>query len=331
MINILENTLRDGSYALDFQTTREQTYSITKGLNDLGFEWIEVGHGLGLGASRTIIHANAKETDEVYMKAAREAADKAKVGTFFIPTIGTKDDLLRAKDHGMDFIRVGNNVDRYRDARGFVEYANSLGLTVFVNLMKSYGVKTYEFTKLVSEIDRWGAIAAIYLVDSAGCMLPDEVFEYIERTRDHVQTKLGFHGHNNLSMAMANTIAAVKAGASFVDTCIRGMGRSAGNAQTEIAIHILQKLGIIDHRVDLYELYDFSNSVVVPMMPRPQGLTDEEIHIGVSKFHTSFMPFVDHAVEATGVDKRKLIKRVSEINCINPSEDLFLEIASSRQ
>lgn len=328
MIEIVENTLRDGSYVVDFQMTAEDHTRVAGGLADLGFKYIEVGHGLGLCAGTNPRIGLAKETDAAYIDAARAAAPNAQIGVFFIPGIGTKDAILEAKEHGIDFIRIGNNVDRYEAAQEYVEYAASLGLMVCVNLMKSYGVKSYEFTKTVKEIDKWDGIEAIYLVDSAGCMTPDEVYEYVDRTREQVRSNIGFHGHNNLDLAVANSLAAISAGAKYVDTCVRGMGRSAGNAQTEIMVHLLQKKGLWDNSINLYDLYDFANSGVVPMMPRQQGLTDEEIHIGVSKFHTSFMPHVNKAADAYPVDKRRIIKEVSDVNCINPSEELFLEIAS---
>jgi 4-hydroxy-2-oxovalerate aldolase len=328
MIKIIENTLRDGSYMVDFQFTKENTFDVVKGLDSLGFKYIEVSHGLGLGAWKNPQAGLAKESDEQHITAARKAAVNSKIGVFFIPGIGTKEDIVKAKDLGIDFIRIGNNIDSFSQILPYAEMTRKMGLLVCVNLMKSYAVKSYEFTRIVSEIDKWRMADAIYLVDSAGGMLPDEVFEYIDRTKEKVQTELGFHGHNNLSLALANTIQAIKAGATYVDSCIRGMGRSAGNAQTEVLIYVLQKMHLLDPKINYYQTYDFANNVVVPLMKHPQGLTDEEIHIGVSKFHNSYMPFVNKVSEKYKVDKRKVIKMVSDINCINPDEALFDKIAS---
>ena len=117
--------------------------------------------------------------------------------------------------------------------------------------------------------------------------MPEEVFEYIDRTKEKISTELGFHGHNNLSLAVANTMQAISAGASYIDTCIRGMGRSAGNAQSEIIIYLLQKMKISPIDTDLYQFYEFAERYIIPLMPQKQGLSAEEIHIGVSRFHTS--------------------------------------------
>lgn len=327
MIKIIENTLRDGSYLIDFQFNSAQTAAITAGLSRLGLTYIEVGHGLGLGAWNNPKAGLSKENDAAYIQAARQAAPDAKIGVFFIPGIGAKDDIREAIDNGIDFIRIGNNVDNFEKAHEYAAFAKSKGLTVAVNLMKSYGVKSYEFTRIAMEIDKWHIADAIYLVDSAGCMMPEEVYEYVDRTKEKISTELGFHGHNNLSLAIANTLQAIRGGASYVDTCIRGMGRSAGNAQTEIIIPLLQKIGVSPVHTDVYPFYEFANEHIVPLMPVKQGLTDEEIHIGISRFHTSYMPIVTKICEQYFVDQKKLIKKVSDINCINPSEELFIEIA----
>jgi 4-hydroxy-2-oxovalerate aldolase len=328
MINIVENTLRDGSYVIDFQFDKKQTADITRGLAGLGFTYIEVGHGLGLGAWGKSEVGLSKENDVSYIRAAKEAAPEAEITAFFIPGIGTMQDIDLAVEAGLSFLRVGTNVDTFEKAAPFVEYGRKKGLKVAVNLMKSYGVKSYEFTQIVQEIEQWQTADVIYLVDSAGCMMPHEVYEYIARTKERISTHLGFHGHNNLSLAVANSLQAIQAGASFIDTCVRGMGRSAGNAQTEIFIYLLQKMGISPLETNIYDFYNFANEHIVPLMPRHQGLTDEEIHIGISRFHSSYMPLATLIAESYGVDSKQLIKRVSDINCINPDEQLFKLIAS---
>ncbi len=327
MITIIENTLRDGSYVIDFQFDEIQTYNITKGLSDLGFDFIEVGHGLGLGAWNKPECGLAKENDEVYIMAALKAAPNSNIGVFFIPGIGTIEELERAIDLGISFVRIGCNVDSFKKMHSFAEYAKKRGIFVAGNLMKSYAVKSYEFTQIAKEINQWGFVDVVYLVDSAGCMTPNEVYEYIDRTKERVNNALGYHGHNNLSMAIANSLEAVRAGASFIDSSIRGMGRSAGNAQTEILVHFLKKMNLINFKSDIYDFYDFANRFIVPLMKNHQGLSDEEIHIGISRFHSSYMPLVRKAVEKYNVDEKKLIKWVSEVNCVNPTQNLFNEIA----
>jgi 4-hydroxy-2-oxovalerate aldolase len=325
---MIENTIRDGSYVVNFQLSLEQSNSIVKGLDDLGFEYIEIGHGLGLGAGNNVANGLAKESDEVYIKGAKSVAKNSKIGVFFIPGIGSLDDIRLAADLGVDFIRIGVNIDSYSDMLAAAKLVKERGLWLGLNLMKSYAVKPYEFLQIVKHIDSWGLADAIYLVDSAGSMTPDEVFSYIDLTREHITTPLGFHGHNNLSLAVANSLSAVKAGAEFVDSSILGMGRSAGNAQTEVLTYLLSKEGLLSKSFDQYKLYDFADKVIAPLMTSKQGLDSDTVNIGVSKFHTSYLPLINECAEKFGVDKKKLIKEVSDINCLNPGRELVMQIAS---
>jgi 4-hydroxy-2-oxovalerate aldolase len=327
MATIVENTVRDGSYAVNFQLSVAQSNSIVKGLDDLGFEYVEIGHGLGLGAGKNTVTGLAKESDEAYIKGAKSVAKNAKIGVFYIPGIGELDDIQMAADLGVDFIRIGVNVDRYIDMLAAAKLVKERGLWLGLNLMKSYAVKSYEFLQVVKDIDAWGLADALYLVDSAGCMTPDEVFHYIDLTREYVVTPLGFHGHNNLSLAVANSLSAVRAGAEFVDSSILGMGRSAGNAQTEILTYLLSKNGFLSKSFDQYKLYDFSDKVISPLMTSKQGLDGDAINIGVSKFHTSYLPLINKIAEKYGVDKRRLIKEVSDVNCLDPDEELVTQVA----
>lgn len=328
MVTIIENTVRDGSYAVNFQLSLEQSNSIVKGLDDLGFEYIEVGHGLGLGAGKRAQTGLAKETDETYIKGAKSIVTNSKVGVFYIPGIGSLDDIRMAADLGVDFIRIGVNIDRYNEMFTAAKLAKERGVWLGLNLMKSYAVKPYEFMRIVKSIDSWGLADAIYLVDSAGGMTPEEVFKYIDLTREYVVTPMGFHGHNNLSLAVANSLSAVSAGAEFVDSSILGMGRSAGNAQTEVLTYLLNKEGVLKKEFDQYSLYDFAEKVVAPLMTAKQGLDGDAIHIGVSKFHTSYLPLINKCAEEIGVDTRKLIKEVSDVNCLDPDLELVMQIAS---
>lgn len=329
MATILENTIRDGSYVLDFQFSAEQSNIVVEGLDRLGFKFIEVGHGLGLGAGKLQEAGLSAETDETYIAGARAHAKSARIGVFFIPGIGTSGDIDMAADLGIDFIRLGVNIDRYKDLERIAEYAKSLGLWVSVNLMKSYAVKRFEFAKVVREISTWGSADAVYLVDSAGCMLPEEVASYIDSARETASVALGFHGHNNLSLAVANSLAAARAGAEYVDSSILGMGRSAGNAQTEILTHLLRQERLSADDFNQYDLYHFAQRTIQPLMPQTQGLNGRDIHIGVSKFHTSYSPLINRVAKEYDLDPLLLMKHVSDINCLDPKEDFVIQIAQS--
>lgn len=325
---IVENTLRDGAYTIDFQFTAGQTSQLVSELEAAGLTYIEVGHGLGLGASRRGLGV-ARETDEAYAAAAREAATTARVGSFYIPGIGTVEDIERARDVGLDFIRIGANVNEIARAEASVLRAKELGFEVYCNLMKSYALPVDEFIEHAVVPEAWG-VNGIYVVDSAGCMTPNSVRGYIDALRERTSVRIGFHGHNNLALALANTLAAHEQGAELIDTCIRGMGRGAGNTQTEALVAVLQREGH-DLGLDLWALLRISREVVGPIMPAVQGLDDIEVVAGMAGFHNSFQPMLETAAAAHGVDLGRLIAAVCEVDVISPSQELVLEQAQRLQ
>lgn len=323
-IKILECTLRDGSYTIDFSFTKEDTYRIVKGLYDLGFEYIEVGHGLGLGVKdHNII---AKESDETYIEYAKKAAPAAKIASFFIPTVGKLDDIRRAKEAGLDILRIGTNISEYNFGKEAIKLAKNLDLQISWNLMKSYTVPPKEFCRISREVSEMGA-DVIVMVDSTGCMLPDDVRDYLYNMKENIgNAEIGFHCHNNLGLANANVLEAIKWGAAVIDTTISGMGRSAGNAQTEIIVHLLQKQGYMKN-LDIFDIMEFANNVVVPLMKYGQGVNTIDIACGIGAFHSSFMEIAERVAKKHNVQLEKLIVSVGRISGTRITEGLVEQVA----
>lgn len=325
-IIILECTLRDGSYAIDYQFSAEDTAIICAGLEVAGFDLIEIGHGLGLNAS-SIKHGLAAASDEAYLAAASGALKKAKFGFFCIPGIARLEDIDLAAKYKTGFIRVGTNVTEVDQAEPFIKRAKELGMMVFSNLMKSYAVPIDEFMKKVELSIKYGA-DVVAVVDSAGGMLPEDVRTYVSRIRNELGAQVDFHGHNNLHLAEANSLEAVKAGATIIDSSLQGMGRSAGNAQTELIVILLEKLGY-HTGIDLYKTMDLGEKIVRPMMGGGRGVDPISATLGAAQFHSSFLKIVERIAGKYGVDVRELITKVSEIDRIKVTEELAEKVAKS--
>jgi 4-hydroxy 2-oxovalerate aldolase len=323
-ITLLDCTLRDGGYPINFQFTARDTRVLCEGLDRAGIRMIEVGHGLGLGAS---VPANcvAFERDENYIAAAKASVREARIGCFFIPDIGTSVDLSRAAAAGLDFVRIGSDPTGILAARSAVDDAKAHGLDVSINIMKSYAVTPSELAALGAKMLGWG-LECISVVDSAGCMLPSEVKGYVAALRDVIDLPIGFHGHNNLGLANANCLVAVEAGATVIDGTLRGMGRGAGNAQTEVLAHLLPASG---HGcgADPFVLFHLVENQVTPLMEHPSGLAPVDVVSGMAKFHSSYLPIFQGACDRYRVDLKRLIVAVSKINCINPTEELIASVA----
>ncbi len=325
-VEILECTLRDGSYAIDFKFTENDTAVLASVLGRLGFRWIEVGHGIGLGAARAGKGA-MPASDERLIEAAKRAAPNALIGCFFIPGIGTVDQLKSARSAGLDFVRIGYNAPEIEDAFPYLALAKELGLKVCLNFMKTYGISADTF----GEKARAGAAAGadvVYCVDSAGSMFPEDVHRYLSAARERSQCELGFHGHSNLQFAVANAVEAVRCGATFIDTTLYGLGRSAGNVPTEIAVAVFNNLGI-ESRIDLFDVMDAAEEFMGPLMSQMQLYDMMSVAMGCSQFHSSFLPRVAAAARKHGVELRRLVVAMGKLDPVNLSEDNLDRVAGS--
>ena len=323
-MKILECTIRDGGYAIDFQWSADEIEQIVGQLAAAGFEYIEIGHGLGLGASRTLMPARC--SDEEMARVGTRAKLQAKVGAFFIPGIGTADDLRTFRDLGGDFVRIGTDVSKSESAWEFVDLAVRLGYEVGYNFMKTYAAQPFEILNRAAPIAERGA-TTIAVVDSAGGMLPDQVAAYVRVLKAGLDVKVGFHGHNNLLLANANSLAAVQNGAAVIDTTLLGMGRGGGNAQTETMLVVLEKAGYATG-INPLEVAKIAERYVSPKPTRLKGADELELIYGFALFHSGFTKRVQDVAAAYDVRYQDLILEVSRFAKENPSEALITEAAA---
>jgi 4-hydroxy 2-oxovalerate aldolase len=325
-VEILECSLRDGSYAVDFKFTENDTAVLAGVLGQLGVRWIEVGHGLGLGAA----HAGKgamPASDERLIAAAKRAAPAAQIGCFFISGVGTADQLKSARAAGMDFVRIGYNSTEIEEAFPYVSLARELGLKTCLNFMKTYGISPSVFAKKAKQGADAGA-SVIYCVDSAGSMFPEDVRKYIQTAREICPCELGFHGHSNLQFAMANSVEAVRGGASFIDTTLYGLGRSAGNVPTEVAVAVFDRLGV-ETGLDLFDVMDAAEEFIGPLISQMQLYDMMSVAMGCSHFHSSFLPKVAETDRKHNVDLRRLVVAMGKIDSVNLDEKILSRVAAS--
>lgn len=323
-VDVMDTTLRDGSYAVDFSFTGADTAAICRGLQAAGFRYIEIGHGLGLRAGENGLGV-AAATDEEYLRAAREVLTDAAFGMFCIPNVARLCDVDMAADHGSGFIRIGTDVTKVTDSRAYVQLAKRRGMLVTANLMKSYAVSPARFAEAARESESYGA-DIVYLVDSAGCMSPEEVISYFDALREVSDIAVGFHGHNNLGMAIYNSLRMVDAGAMLVDASLQGLGRSAGNAVTEILIAALQKRGY-PTSIDLLQTLYVGYTHVRPLL-RSRGVLPLDVVTGYAGFHSSFLPKVLQAAERHRVEPARLIIELCKVDQVEVEEEVLQRIAS---
>lgn len=325
-MNILDCTIRDGSYATNYQWPEKLISDIVRYLPNCGVQYVEVGNGTGLGAYRK---NSAFMSDENYITPSVSAKNKdVKIGAFFIPTIGNKKDLEDFRSKGGDFIRIGVNATDISTAYESIKYAKSLGYYVFCNIMKTYAISKFQLVESCEGLIRSG-VDCIYIVDSAGGMIPTQVAEYIKAVKSFYDIAVGFHGHNNLSMANANSLAAIEARADFVDATLGGLGRGAGNAQLESLITILQKSDLYDNNVDVLALAEFSKKLFNELDKSSKGNSMRDVVVGMANFHDSYTTILESIAQKYKISPEKLLIEVSKVNIVNPSEELFESIAKN--
>ena len=326
-MKILETTLRDGSYAIDFGFTASDTAIICAELEGAGFGLIEIGHGIGLGASAAG-KGQAAETDEAYMDAAANALTTAKWGMFCIPGIARLDHVDVAAGHGMGFIRVGTDAADAEQAEPFIARAKRHGMIVAANFMKSYAMEPRKFAEKARMAQQFGA-HIVYVVDSAGGMMTNEMEGYIRAIQDVCDVPLGFHGHNNLGLAVANTLRAAELGCAVVDTSLQGLGRSAGNTPTEMFLMVLERRGV-RLGIDALRVMDIAEKYIKPLL-QTSGYDSIDIVSGFAQFHSSYMGVIREFSSKYRIDPRRLIMAVCEHDKVEANRDLVESLAQRIQ
>jgi 4-hydroxy 2-oxovalerate aldolase len=285
IIHLLDCTLRDGSYQIGFGFTAEDTAALSAGLDKAGFPEIEVGHGLGLGGANQP-GCSAAATDEEYIEAARSAVKRAKLGVFSIAGSTSPEHVKAAAQRGIDFLRIGVDSGHPERAEKLVRACQDLGVVPYVFFMQSSLVSPDALAEYAAKAADWD-VSTIYVVDSAGFMMPGDVISYVSAIRARTDATIGFHGHNNLHLAMANVVAAVQAGAKLIDCTLRGLGRSAGNAQTEAVAMVLRRLGYRTG-IDISATIQLASNYIDNRVPG-HGNDGIDLAVGYAGLHSRYL------------------------------------------
>lgn len=321
---ILDVTLRDGSHSMSHAFTPQQVLETARGLDEAGIRYFEVSHGDGLGGS-SLQYGLSTHEELKLIEIAADACKKAEVSVLLIPGIGVKSDLQNAVKAGAKMVRVATHVTEADVAAQHIALGRELGLKTVGFLMMSHMASVEKIVEQAKLFESYGA-EVIYITDSAGYMLPQDVTNRISALKQSVGCEVGFHGHNNLSMAMANTVAAVEAGATFIDGSLRALGAGSGNTQTEVMVAVLERLGY-QTGIDFYRVMDVANDVVAKFMPKPQEITGSSLVMGYSGVYSSFLLHTQVAAKRFGVDERDILVELGRMKAVGGQEDLIFDVA----
>lgn len=326
-IYISDTTLRDGSHTVSHQFTPEDIINVAGALDRAGIDIIELGHGDGLTGS-TINYGFAKYNDYDLIKAAASVIKNAKLAVLLIPGIGTVEDLEKAKECGATAVRIATHCTEADVAEQHIKAAKEMGLFTVGFLMMAHLTDVDRLVEEALKMESYGA-DVVYATDSAGAMLPKDVTEKISALKRNLKIPIGHHSHNNLGVAIANSIAAVEAGATHIDGSLSGLGAGAGNTSTENLIAVLNRMNI-DHNADLYKTIDASTNALIPILEskglKPQTNLDA-LMIGYSGVYSSFMLHAKRAAARFNVDVRDILLELGKRKAVGGQEDWIIEVA----
>ncbi|SHF28064.1 4-hydroxy 2-oxovalerate aldolase [Desulforamulus putei DSM 12395] len=323
-IHLVDTTLRDGSHAISHQYTAEQIATIAAGLDAAGVEYIEVSHGDGLAGS-SINYGRSAISEEEMLKAASSVIKKGTLTVLLLPGIGTQEDLEMAIHYGAKAVRVATHVTEADIAQQHIAMAKKMGLKTFGFLMLSHMASPEKIVEQAKLFESYGA-DVIYVADSAGAMLPEDVKARIGAVVNTVSVPVGFHAHNNLTLATANSLAAIEAGASYIDGTCRGLGAGAGNCQIEALVGVLNKKGY-QTGVDLYKIMDVAEGLVEPIMHRPQVVRNSAFMLGYAGVYSSFLLHADRAAAKFNLDPRDILVELGNKKMVGGQEDMIIDVA----
>lgn len=324
-VYVTEVALRDGSHAIRHQFTVEQVSNIVKALDEANVPYIEVAHGDGLGGSS--LQYGFSLTDEMKLiEAAVSSAKNAKIAVLLLPGIGTMKDLKEAVKLGVKMARVATHVTEADVAQQHISLSKELGLETVGFLMMSHTVPVEKLVEQAKLMESYGA-DTVYVVDSAGAMLPNEVREKIRAMKESLSVNVGFHAHNNLSLAMANTLVAIEEGVTRIDGSIRCLGAGAGNTQTEVLVAVLDKLKV-ETGIDVYKTMDIAEELIAPILEKPQEITKDSLVLGYAGVYSSFLLHAQKAAERFGVDSRTILVELGKRKVVGGQEDMIIDVAA---
>ena len=325
-IRITDSTLRDGSHAMRHRFSEEQVRAIVSALDSANVQVIEVSHGDGLGGS-TFNYGFSLADEFALISAAVEEATQARIAVLLLPGLGTVQDLRKAHDCGAQVARIATHCTEADVAAQHFRAARDLGMETVGFLMLAHRTGGDALARQARIMVDSGA-QCVYVVDSAGALILGDAQERVQKVHAEIggDAQVGFHGHQNLSLGVANSVLAAQNGALQIDGALCALGAGAGNAPTEVVAATFDRLGIPTD-VDVQKVMQAAEDVVKPMLPRLPWMDRASITQGYAGVYSSFLLHAEQAGRRYGVAAHRILQRVGELGYVGGQEDMIIDVA----
>jgi 4-hydroxy 2-oxovalerate aldolase len=320
---LTDTTLRDGSHAMRHQFTREQVRAVVRALDQAGVPVLEVTHGDGLAGS-SIQYGFSRTNEMELIEEARHTATQARIAALLLPGIGTRQELKEAIERGIQVVRIATQCTEADISQQHFGMAKEMGLEAVGFLMMAHMRPPEFLAEQALLMEQYGA-DCVYVVDSAGALLPHEAAARVRALKQALKIQVGFHGHNNLGLGIGNTLAAVEAGADQIDGTLRGLGAGAGNAATELLAASLDKLGL-NPGLDVFGLLNAAEFVVAPFMPFQPIPDRDSVAIGYAGVYSTFLLHAKRLGQQYGIDPLEILVELGRRKTVAGQEDWILDV-----